>query len=116
MEEGEVHCILNIEKYAQYIRKNAALSFAQDEQLDESENLEEYVTTNQTCQMIEENAIGKDEDGHCLITDDGCKKLFEQLKARIYNSGLSKLASKNLIECSWDDKKNTMVFWSSKEG
>lgn len=114
MSEGEIHCIINVEKYAQYIRKNAAMSFSQDESIDESEDLESYVTTNQTCQMIEENSIGKDEEGHFMISEEGCKNLFEQLRTRIYNSGLSKLAAKDLLECHWDEKKNTMIFWSNK--
>lgn len=116
MEKGEVHCIINLEKYAQYVRKNAAISFAKkNEDLDDSEDLETYVTINQTCQMIEENSIGKNEEGLYLITEEGCKNLIKQLKARIYNSGLSKLAAKNLIECSWDEEKNTMIFWANEE-
>lgn len=116
MKDGEVHCIINLEKYAQYMRKNAATSFAQGQTLEESEDLEQYVTTNQACQMIEENSIGKNEEGLYLITDEGCQKLMEQLQTRIYNSGLSKLAAKNLLECSWDSKKNTMIFWSNEKG
>lgn len=110
-----MHCIMNLEKYAEYIRKNAATSFAdaKKKELDESEDLESYVTVGQISQMIAENAIGQDEEGHYLIADEGQKILLEQLKTRIYNSGLSKLAAKNLIECAWDDKKKTMIFWSN---
>ena len=112
MEEGEIHCIMNLEKYAEYTRKSAAIAFAKEDQLDESEDLNEYVTINQVCQMVKDNSIGLDEEGHHLIGDDGHKTLLKQLKTRIYNSGLSKLASKDLIECAWDDKKKTMIFWS----
>jgi len=115
MEEGEVHCIINLKRYVEYVRKTAATSFSKGEELDESEDLETYVTTEQVSQMVAENAMGQDEDGHYLITDEGYKALFGQLKTRIYNSGLSKLAAKDLIECAWDDNKNTMVFWPSKE-
>jgi hypothetical protein len=114
MEEGEVHCIINLDKYSEYIRKSAALSFAKGQELDESENLEIYVTITQVSQMVVENSMGMDDDGHYLITDEGCKNLFKQLQARIYNSGLSKLAAKNLVECAWDDKKNTMIFWHNE--
>jgi hypothetical protein len=114
MEEGELHCILNIEKYADYVRKSAALSFAEEDALDESEDLENYITINQACQMIKENSIGQDEEGKYLITEEASRLLFEQIRTRIYNSGLSKLAAKDLVECSWDEKKNTMVFWSRK--
>lgn len=114
MEEGEIHCILNLEKYIDHARKRAAESFAtkRGERLDESEDLNTYVTTQQASQMIAENSMGMDEEGRYLITDEGYKKLMEQLKTRIYNSGLSKLAAKDLLECAWDNKKKTMVFWS----
>lgn len=115
MKDGEVYCIMNLEKYADMIRKDAANSFANGERLDDSENLEDYVTINQIGQMIEENSIGKDEDGHHMITGEGYKLLFEQIKTRIYNSGLSKLAAKDLVECAWDERKKTMVFWSNEK-
>lgn len=115
MEEGEIHCIMNLEKYSIHVRKSAAASFAKDEKLDENEDLETYVTLKQVQQMIADNAMGMDEDGRYLITDEGYTMLFEQLRTRIYNSGLSKLAAKDVIECAWDDKHNTMVFWSDKK-
>lgn len=115
MEENEIYCIINIELYAQQARKEAAYSFAVGHKIDENEDLETYVTTNQVCQMIEENCLGKNNDGYLLISKEGKEKLNEQLQTRIYNSALSKLASKNLLECSWDDKKNTMIFWSNEK-
>jgi hypothetical protein len=115
MEDGEIHCIINIKKYARYTRRDVAMSFAENEKLDESENLDSYVTIEQVCQMIGENSMGMDEEGRHLITDKGRQTLAEQVKTRIYNSGLSKLAAKGLLECAWDEKHNTMVFWSDKK-
>lgn len=111
-----MHCIVNLDKYVEYARRMVAISFAKDkgEELDESDDLDTYVTIGQGHQMVAENAMGVDEDGRYLITDKGYKNLFEQLRTRIYNSGLSKLAAKNLIECAWDDKMNTMIFWSEE--
>ena len=115
MEEKEIHCIMNLEKYVEHARKNAAESFANKEQkIDENEDLGTYVTINQACQMVQENSIGLDEEGRYLMTDEGYNNFMKQLKVRIYNSGLSKLAAKNLIECAWDNKKKTMVFWSDE--
>jgi hypothetical protein len=116
MGEEEVYCIVNLEKYASMVRREAADSFAKDEKLDENEDLEGYVTINQVCQMIAENAMGKDEEGHYIITREGYNFLFAQIKTRIYNSGLSKLAAKDLLECAWDEKKKTMIFWSNEKG
>lgn len=115
MGPNEIHCIINIELYAKQIRKEAAYSFLKGNEIDEKEDLETYVTINQVCQMIEENCLGKNNEGSVLITKEGREKLREQLQTRIYNSALSKLASKNLLECSWDDKKNTMIFWSNEK-
>ena len=115
MEDDEIHCIINLKKYAAYIRKSVAESFAKGDKLDENEDLESYVTVDQVSQMIYDNSVGKDEEGHQLITQEGRNTLREQLKTRIYNSGLSKLAAKGLLECAWDDEKNTMVFWSDEK-
>jgi hypothetical protein len=117
MEEGEIHCILNLDKYIYMARKSAAESFSKNkgEKLDESEDLNDYVTVNQVKQMIAENSIGTDDEDRYLMTHEGRKNLMEQLKTRIYNSGLSKLASKDLLECAWDNKKKTMLFWSKKD-
>lgn len=116
MKEEEVYCIMNLEKYAAMVRRDAADSFAKNEKLDESEDLEGYITINQVCQMIGENAMGKDEEDHYLITKEGYNFLFAQIKTRIYNSGLAKLAAKDLLECAWDEKKKTMIFWSNEKG
>lgn len=115
MEDGEVHCIMNLDKYAEHVRKSSAESFAKGEKLDEKEDLNDYVTIDQVRQMVAENALGMDEEGHYLINDEGYVTLVKQLKTRIYNSGLSKLAAKDLIECAWDSRKKTMIFWSNKE-
>lgn len=108
---GEVHAIMNLEKYAAYIRRRAALSFSEDYE----ENLDEFITIPQTSSLIEEHSIGKDEDGRLLVDEDANKALFEAVKVRLYNAGLSKLAAKDLLECAWDDKKGEMVFWSKKK-
>jgi hypothetical protein len=107
----EVHAIMNLEKYAAYIRKRAAMSFSEDY----GEDLDDFITIKQTSDMIAENSIGKDEKGLYLINESSHKKLFEQIRLRIYNSGLSKLAAKDMLECAWDDKKGEMVFWAKKK-
>jgi hypothetical protein len=107
----EVHAIMNLERYATYIRRRAALSFSENY----NENLDEFITVQQTSKMIEDHSIGKDEDGKFLIDETSHKKLFEAVRLRIYNSGLSKLASKDMLECAWDDKKGEMVFWSKRK-
>lgn len=108
---GEIHAIVNLEKYAAYIRRRAALSFSEDYK----ENLDEFVTIKQTVNIIIDHSIGKDEKGLYLLDENAHKKLFEAMRLRLYNVGLSKLAAKDMLECAWDDKKGEMVFWSKKK-
>jgi hypothetical protein len=107
----EVHAIMNLDKYAAYIRRRAAISFSEDY----VEDLNEFVTIKQTVDMIVEHSIGKDEKGLYLIDEKSHKRLFEEIRLRIYNSGLSKLAAKDVLECAWDEKKDEMVFWAKKK-
>lgn len=99
---------MNLEKYASYVRGKAASSFSEEY----DEDLDDYVSIGQVCKMIEENSLGKDEAGRYLLDETGYDRLFDSLKVRIYNCGLSKLASKNLLECAWDSESNEMIFWA----
>jgi hypothetical protein len=106
---SEQYQIINLEKYADFVRKKAARSFAENYE----DDVNTFVTLNQTISMIKENSIGKDEEGKYLMDDSSYENLFVALKLRIYNSGLSKLASQGKLECAWDDDKDNMVFWSA---
>jgi hypothetical protein len=108
--DKEVHAILNLDKYAAYMRRKAALSYADNY----SENLDEFISINQMCQMIKEFSLGKDEEGRYLIDEKSYFELFDAIKLRLYNVGLAKLAAKDLLECGWDNKKNEMIFWSKE--
>ncbi len=108
---SEVHAILNLDKYAAYIRRRAAISFTEEY----GEDLNEFITIKQTMDMIVEHSIGQDEKGLYLIDENAHKNLFEDVRLRIYNSGLSKLASKDLLECAWDENKGEMIFWAKKK-
>lgn len=106
---SEIYSIINLEKYANYIRKRAAVSYCEDYK----ENLDEFINVKQVCGLIKEFSIGNDEDGRCLISEEGCDKLLEAIKTRLYTCGLSKLAVAGKLECAWDQEKNEMIFWSS---
>lgn len=108
--DKEIHAIMNLEKYATYMRRKAALSYADSY----TENLDEFMTVKQTTQMIIEYSIGKDEEGRYLIDEESYLKLFDSIKLRLYNVGLAKLAAQDLLECAWDDEKNEMVFWKKE--
>lgn len=105
---SEQHQIINLERYADFVRKKAARSFSENYE----DDLDGLVTLNQAVIMVKEKSIGKDKENKYLMDEKGYEELFEAMKTRIYNSGLSKLASQGKLECAWDDKKNEMVFWS----
>ena len=111
MSEGEIFCILNLEKYAEFVRKKAASSFSENH----TDEINGLVTVAQAILMVKENSIGLDENDRYLIDDKAYEMLFEAMKTRIYNSGLSKLAAQGHLECAWDEKRNEMVFWSPSQ-
>lgn len=104
---NEHHQILNLEKYADFVRKKAARTFAENYE----DELDQFITLNQAISMVKEKSIGKDKENKYLMDDRSYENLFEDMKLRIYNSGLSKLASQGHLECAWDGEKNEMIFW-----
>lgn len=106
---SEVYSIINLTKYAEYVRKKAALSYSENYE----ENLDDFITIGQVCGLIAEYSIGFDEQGKYLISEKGYEDLYGAVQKRLYNCGLSKLAAKGHLECAWDEEKNDMIFWSS---
>lgn len=101
---------MNLEKYADFVRKKAAATFSENY----NDDIDGFMTVTQAVAMVKEKSLGIDEDQRYLIDDRAYEDLFEAMKTRIYNAGLSKLAASGHLECAWDEKKNEMVFWSSK--
>jgi hypothetical protein len=108
----EVYAIMNMDKYASYMREKAALSFTNEYE----ENLDDFVSIKQVRCMIEDYSSGTDEKGRVLLDEDGRSMLLEALTTRLYNMGLAKLAARGILECAWDDGANQMVFWSRQTG
>jgi hypothetical protein len=106
----ETHVIMNLDKYASYMRKKAAIHFSEEY----DDDLDDFVTIPQIRHMIAMRSVGKDEQDRYMMNDSGRENLFNDLKTRLYNCGLSKLAAKDMIECAWDDENQEMIFWSSK--
>jgi hypothetical protein len=106
---SEIYSISDLNRYAESIRKNAALSFTEFY----DENLDDFISIVQTTNLIKSNCIGEDEDGNLLIDEDSYNRTFEEVTMWLYNVGLAKLAAEGRVECAWDDKLNEMVFWIS---
>ena len=105
----EVYAIMNMDKYASYMREKAALSFTSKYE----EDLEDFVSIKQVHSMIADYSSGTDEKGRVLLDEEGRGMLLEALTTRLYNMGLAKLAAKGILECAWDNEVNQMVFWTS---
>mgnify|MGYP003336411561 FL=1 len=104
---SETYVINDLEQYATSLRENAALSFSENY----NENLDEFITINQVCQLIADNAIGFDEEDNYLIDEESYNNTFDQIRNWLFNVGLARLAASGKIECAWDDESNDMVFW-----
>ena len=104
---NDTYIVNDLQMYAQSIRKNAALSFSETY----NENLDDFITIPQVCNLIDSCAIGTDEEDHYIIDEDSYNITFDKIRTWIYNAGLSKLAAEDKIESAWDDENNEIIFW-----
>jgi hypothetical protein len=103
----ENYSIIDLEGYAKAMRDGAASSFEKDY----TENLDDFITIPQVINLIKKNNLGLDEEGNYLINEDIFDDVFNNIRTWLYEVGLSKLAAKGYVDCSWDDESNEMVFW-----
>lgn len=101
------YIVSNLEGFAKSLRDNVAKSFADDYK----ENLDEFVSISQVIGIIKEYSTGETEEKRPIITEDAFNHIYDDLRVRIYEVGLAKLAAKGYVECAWDSKTNTMEFW-----
>lgn len=102
-----VYSIIDMKGYATTVRESVAESFAEDY----TENLDNFITLNQTIGLIKKKSLGKDKDGYYMINDQIFDDTFDEIRSWIYGVGLSKLAASGYVECAWDSKSNEMTFW-----
>jgi hypothetical protein len=107
MSDNEIYSITDLDGYASSIRVSVANSFAEDH----TEDLDEYITIEQSKDIIIGYSLGQDEDGNYLIDEESFNNSFDDMREWFYEAGLSKLAAKGLVECAWDDDLNQMIFW-----
>ena len=107
---NETYLISDLEGYAQSIRENAARSLSETY----TDNLDHFITIQQIYSLVEENLLGIDEEDNYIIDENSYNTTFDQIRTWLYNVGLAKLASKDLIECAWDNDANEMVFWAKE--
>ena len=103
----EKYSIVDLRGYAVAMRDGAAKSFTENY----SENLDDFISIDQTIELIVSKTLGRDEDGHYLINEKIFDEIFDDIRDWLYGVGLAKLAAKGYVECAWDDKLQSMVFW-----
>lgn len=101
------YVISNLEGFANSIRENAAKSFAENY----TENLDDFISINQVVGLIKEQSDSITEDNQIIITEDNFNNIFDEIRVRLYEVGLARLASKGYIDCAWNSETNEMEFW-----
>ena len=104
---NEIYSIHDLIGYARSVRESAAKSFSEDY----SENLDDFISIQQTISIIKSYSLGMDDTGKVMINEELFNEAFSSLREWLYGVGLAKLASKGYVECAWDSDKNEMVFW-----
>jgi hypothetical protein len=107
---SEIYAINNLDGYASEMRELAAKNLSDNYTND---NLDDYITLSQIINLIKSECLGFDEHNRIILNEEINNNIFEKTSVWIFNSGLSKLASKNLVECAWDDNNYDMIFWAS---
>lgn len=106
MNENDRYVVNDLTHLASSIRKNAAMSVGDTE----NQDLDTFVSISQVASVILENT-DKDEENNIIMDEDQYNTIFDEVTDWIINSGLSKLAAEDKVQCAWDDEQNCMVFW-----
>jgi hypothetical protein len=76
--------------------------------LEESDS-SELITTQQAMQIIEPMLVSSGEQVVIMASNIGL--MLNELMVFIFNSAMSKLASRNEVDASWDIENNRVEFW-----
>lgn len=94
-------------KFCKALIKSAAKMLSNEEH----NNINEFITIDQCIDIVKEKCLGTDSAGRYIIDEDSYLEMLIDVSEQIYQSALSKLASQDIIQCAWDENKNSMVFW-----
>jgi hypothetical protein len=83
-------------------------------EINQLNNLDQYITRAQFDEIMK-NHVFKDDDDY-YIEEEAVYEAMCEASDLLNGSLLSKMASKGLIDCAWDDEKQDMIFWATKEG
>jgi len=104
--------IVDMDGFAQHVIKCAAKEVGAAN----TDEVFEYITTNEVSNLIVENCSAVDKDDNILIDYEHFTDCLHAVIQRIQNSAIAQLASEGYLDCAWDDELNNMVFWLSDKG
>lgn len=104
---AELYSITNLEGYATDLRRAAAEYVCENF----DDNLDDYVVIDQIIGLVHHYANGYDDEDRPMISEVDNENIYGEIVTWIHNTGLAKLAAKDMIECAWDDELNEMIFW-----
>lgn len=107
----EVYAIVDVESYTRDLRLAAANEITENN----TENLDDYITTGQMMNLVKNECLGFDGEDRPLLNEDINAKIYDTIFIWLHNVGLAKLAGQDLIECAWDNTTNQMVFWAKSK-
>jgi hypothetical protein len=98
------------------IMRNCAAESLSEEYTGEAKSysdadLDGIATLSQIEYIITDHSIGSDENNQEIVDTETFNNIFDETRNLIYQSAMSQLAAKGLVECAWDDEQNKMVFW-----
>lgn len=96
--------ICKINKFA----KNLGIIVAQDIGFS-TKKLKSYIKVSNIKNIIMKHSNGIS-NGKFIIDEKNAKKAYNEIFDWLIGCDLATLASQNVLECYWDDDKNTMVF------
>jgi hypothetical protein len=108
MQDDTVYAITDINGYVSQMREAAAKSISEHSHQD---NLDDYISIGQMIGLVESYCLGFDANNRPLLNEKQNEIIFHETATMIHNTGLAKLAARDIVECAWDDELNEMVFW-----
>jgi len=106
--DQEFYALTDLQGYAKQLRYAVGESISKNNQ----ENLDDYISIGQIINLVNDHCLGYDEMNRPILDEETNEDIFQEVLSWFHNIALSKLASKGLIECAWDDDKQEMIFWA----
>lgn len=109
---NDIYIIKDLTSYATEARKSVVLNIF-DGYVDD---IDDFITLNETLDIIKNNCFGIDENNSLLLNEETNQKIYEKIGQFIYGIQLSRMCTDGILECAWDSESNNMIFWNPELG